>query len=225
MTATLKAFSALLCYPSQALRDAIGEIRAVIQREEMIAPQIQTELNAFCDTLEQSDLIDLQEHYVALFDKTRRLSLHLFEHVHGESRDRGQALVDLAMMYERSGLAIAIHELPDYLPLFLEYLSTRPFAEAQPLLADTLPILAALEERLKAQNTGYAAVLRAIRSVAGDRSITAAAAVDAAGDDLSQLDTDWEEPPVLFGPETARCGSATATSLPIPTVPHRARRS
>ena len=76
--------------------------------------------------LQTLDLYDLQERYVDLFDKTRRHSLHLFEHIHGESRDRGQAMVDLVAHYERGGLDVTANELPDYLPLFLEFLSTRP---------------------------------------------------------------------------------------------------
>ena len=59
----------------------------------------------------------------------RRLSLHLFEHVHGESRDRGQAMVDLKAMYENAGLFVT-RELPDYVPLLLEFLSTQPRPEA-----------------------------------------------------------------------------------------------
>src|SRR5207244_13070491 len=95
------------------------------------------------------DLYDLQERYVLLFDRTRSLSLHLFEHVHGESRDRGQAMIDLKNQYENAGLEISATELPDFVPLFLEFLSTRPRADAYELLGQPAHILSAMAERLR----------------------------------------------------------------------------
>lgn len=226
MSATFKALSALLCYPSETLQAAIAEIRGLIAAEGQIAPAVLAELEGFCAFIEQSDLIDLQEHYVGLFDRSRQLSLHLFEHVHGESRDRGQALVDLAALYEQGGLERVDNELPDYLPLFLEYLSTRPLDEAQSLLAETLQILAALEERLRARDSGYASLLRAIRSAAGDQSLPTVA-VNLASDLLAELDAEWAEPPVIFGPGAAACEGAGATvaSVPLSAVPRRARQT
>lgn len=226
MSLTFKALSALLCYPSEALQAAIPEIRGLLAAEGQIAPPALAELETFCDFVEQTDLIDLQEHYVALFDRSRQLSLHLFEHVHGESRDRGQALVDLAALYEQGGLERLNNELPDYLPLFLEYLSTRPLDEAQPLLAETLHILAALEERLRARDSGYASLLRAIRSAAGDQPLPTVA-VNLASDVLAELDAEWAEPPVIFAPDATTCAGAgaTVTSVPLSALPRRARHT
>src|SRR5690606_23116888 len=102
------------------------------------------ELNCLLDELATWDLYELQERYVLLFDRTRSLSLNLFEHVHGESRDRGQAMVDLKDLYERHGLTLASTELPDYLPLFVEFLSTISEVEARELLAETAHILEAI---------------------------------------------------------------------------------
>ncbi|MEJ2459788.1 MAG: hypothetical protein P8Y58_17260 [Novosphingobium sp.] len=68
-------------------------------RVPVAAPGLSGSINltgALIDDLVTRDLYDAQERYVLLFDRTRKLSLHLFEHVHGESRDRGQAMVDLA---------------------------------------------------------------------------------------------------------------------------------
>jgi nitrate reductase delta subunit len=202
-TTTFKALSALLAYPDETLQAATGDIVAVLRAEGLVAPSCRAGLEAFARELAAADLIDLQERYVELFDRSRRLSLHLFEHVHGESRDRGQAMVDLAALYERGGLALAGNELPDYLPLFLEYLSTRPLDEARAVLADALHIVAALEERLADRHAGYAAVLAAVRSAAGD-----VAAVEPAREapstetegDLAALDAAWEEAAVTFGP-------------------------
>jgi nitrate reductase delta subunit len=202
MTTTFKALSALLSYPTAELQGAIGEIVEAIRVEGLVADDPRAALERFAGEVAAADLYEAQERYVDLFDKTRRLSLHLFEHVHGESRDRGQAMVDLARLYEAGGLAPAANELPDYLPLFLEYLSTRPLAEARGVLADALHIVAALEERLAARKSSYAAVFAAIGSAAGGR---AAAPVpegpaEPAENDLAALDAAWEETAVTFGP-------------------------
>ena len=123
---TFKALSALLIYPTEELVAAVPEIAAAIASDRVIGTPARRALDTLLVELATHDLYELQERYVELFDKTRKLSLHLFEHVHGESRDRGQAMVDLAMLYEKGGLLPTHNELPDYLPLFLEYLATRP---------------------------------------------------------------------------------------------------
>lgn len=199
---TFRALSALLTYPSEELCAAVPEIEAAIASEGLVPTAAAAALQPLLDDLASLDLFDLQERYVELFDRTRRLSLHLFEHVHGESRDRGQAMVDLAALYEKGGLVLAANELPDYLPLFLEYLSTQPLEEALSLLSETVHILGALEERLACRGSPYAAVLTAIRGVAGVSFIVS-------GDedlsrvpdsDLAALDAEWEETAVTFGP-------------------------
>lgn len=207
MAMTFKALSVLLCYPDENLQAATGEIAALIRSEDLVGPDVRRELDRLVDELAHLDLFELQERYVDLFDKTRWLSLHLFEHVHGESRDRGQAMVDLAALYEQSGLTLSVNELPDYLPLFLEYLSTRQLAEARALLADAIHIVAAIGERLAQRKSPYAAVFSAIQSVAGVRVSTAAAASrEPDHDDLAALDAAWEETAVTFGPGEAGSG-------------------
>ena len=111
------------------------------------------------------DLFDTQERYVWLFDRTRSLSLHLFEHVHGESRDRGQAMVDLAQHYEQNGFVISTRELPDFLPLFLEFLSVIPVEDARQLLDDPIEIIATLDERLRKRKSAYRVVFQALRAI------------------------------------------------------------
>ena len=130
MAKTFKVLSALLTYPTAELQAAVAEMRAVLDAEALPAAAQPRPARPLLDELATGDLYDLQERYVLLFDRTRSLSLHLFEHVHGESRDRGQAMVDLKAMYESHGLATVTSELPDYLPLFLEFLATLPQAEA-----------------------------------------------------------------------------------------------
>lgn len=208
MATTFKAFSALLSYPSAELQAATGDIEAAIRADNLVAPEMHDALAQFLSDLQSADLLDLQERYVDLFDKTRRLSLHLFEHVHGESRDRGQAMVDLASLYEQGGLTLSASELPDYLPLFLEYLSTRPLEEARALLDDTAHILATLQGNLERRGSPYAALFASLRSIIGGETIKPSAETqdEAPLDDLAALDAAWEETVVTFGPGDAMSG-------------------
>jgi nitrate reductase delta subunit len=202
MIRTLKALSALLTYPTAELVAAVPEIEEAIRAEALIGAGPLRALARFLEELDSIDLLELQERYVDLFDKTRRLSLHLFEHVHGESRDRGQAMVDLAALYEKGGLRLTAGELPDYLPAFLEYASSLPLAEARALILDTAHILSSLEERLDRRNSSHAAVFAAIRSVADAPSV-AGSHEEEPEDDLAALDAAWEETAVTFGPGDA----------------------
>ena len=208
MALTFKALSALLSYPTAELQGAIGEIYAVIRSEGLVDPAARLGLEPFLEDVEAADLFDIQERYVDLFDKTRRLSLHLFEHVHGESRDRGQAMVDLAAMYENDGMTLATSELPDYLPAFLEYLSTQPLDAARGHLDNIIPIVSGIEERLENRRSPYAAVFAALRSIAGAEAIAPRAdqPAETENDDLAALDAAWEESAVVFGPGEALDG-------------------
>ena len=192
-----KILSALLCYPDDDLRAAIPEIAAALAED--MPPAQTAALHPLILALADGDLYDLQADYVDLFDRGRRLSLHLFEHVHGESRDRGQAMVDLAQVYEQGGLLLAPGELPDYLPLFLEFLSTRPPAEAAGLLADIVPILTSMHGAVQARGTRYAAIFATLLHIAGAATIVVAPAARAA-EELEALDAEWEESVVKFGP-------------------------
>jgi nitrate reductase delta subunit len=194
----LKALSALLCYPEAPLREAVGEICLLLSADPALDEASITALGPLTKALATEDLFDLQAAYVDLFDRGRRLSLHLFEHVHGESRDRGQAMVDLAQVYERGGLLLADGELPDYLPTFLEFASTRPDGEALSLLGEIAPILTSMHAGTAARAPDYAAVFAALLHIAGHK----AAAVPLAEpvEDFAALDAAWEETTVQFGP-------------------------
>lgn len=203
---SFKALSLLLGYPQAELQPAIADIRAVMAAEAILpAPQLAA-LEPLLDDLASGDLYDLQERYVLLFDRSRTLSLNLFEHIHGESRDRGGAMVDLLETYRAGGFDLTGPELPDHLPVLLEYLSTRPLDEARALLADAGHILVALAERLKRRETAYAPVLAALVALAEASPATeeAQALLSEAEDDpedLAALDAVWEEAQVTFGPD------------------------
>lgn len=156
MNRTLKIISLLLSYPSPELQAGRAELKAALEGEKNLSPGVRRLLDKLVDYICTADLYEAQERYVHLFDRTRSLSLHLFEHVHGESRDRGQAMVDLGQMYEDNGFDIDAKELPDYLPLFLEFLSTRSTEEIHDLLTQTGHITAAIGERLRKRQSPYA---------------------------------------------------------------------
>lgn len=206
MTRTFKALSALLTYPSTELQVAIPVIRAVLAEEAVLPPPRIEALQPLLQRIENGDIIELQEAYVLLFDRSRTLSLNLFEHVHGESRDRGGAMVNLLETYRAGGFDLVGPELPDHLPVLLEFLSTRLLAEAREILADAGPILVALAERLTRRETPYAAILIALANLgraAADTGVAAALLSEKDDDpeDLAALDAVWEEAQVTFAPD------------------------
>ena len=165
MARTFKVLSLLLTYPNEEIRAAAGEMRQVLAVEKLVPAHCLEGLGGLLDELAEGDLYDLQERYVLLFDRSRSLSLHLFEHIHGEGRDRGQAMVDLAEHYARHGLQPGPGELPDFLPMFLEFLSMRPLTEACELLGQPAHILAAIGERLRKRDSAYESVFRALVAI------------------------------------------------------------
>ncbi|MGF1593709.1 MAG: nitrate reductase molybdenum cofactor assembly chaperone [Kiloniellaceae bacterium] len=208
MSKTLKVLSLLLTYPEAEMQAAAGEMKAVLAAEKLVPANCLKGLSKLLDELATGDIYDLQERYVLLFDRSRSLSLHLFEHIHGESRDRGQAMVDLGEHYALHGLDLSAKELPDFLPLFLEFLSTRPIAEARDLLGQPLHVIAALGERLRKRKSAYAWVFLALESIARGKPARAEvdellAAPEEDPEDLAALDRAWEDQPVTFGPGSA----------------------
>ena len=198
---TLKALAALLTYPEPALLEALPDIRGIVAAEKLLGRDDQARLAALIDELAATDPLDAQERYVELFDRGRATSLHLFEHVHGEARDRGQAMVDLNALYARHGLAIAANELPDYLPAVLEYLSTRPFEEVREMLTDCAHILRAVGEALVGHDSRYSAVLGALLTIAGEQALDfQPKPSEARVADTPGIDDEWVDEPVIFGP-------------------------
>ncbi len=162
---TFKALSIMLMYPTVEIQSSLKRILHTLQHEAIITQKNLQNLAELIDFLQNSDLLDLQEQYVDLFDKNPSLSLYLFEHVYGEMRDRGQAMVDLTEHYEKNGLSISQKELPDYLPLFLEFLSTIDYEKALDLLGEPITIIAILNARLKLINNKYYYILAALEDI------------------------------------------------------------
>jgi len=198
-----KALSALLSYPSRDLREALPEIADVIRAATLLASREQRGLLDLIDELSRGDLLEVEERYVDLFDRGRALSLHLFEHLHGDSRDRGEAMVDLKRIYEQAGFELSARELPDYLPVLLEYLSCRDLREARAMLADCAHILKTIGRSLIARRSRYAAVPQALLVIAGESPIDSAK-VPPVREKIESLDRDWAEEPAFAGaPMTA----------------------
>lgn len=206
MDRTLKAFSLLLSYPTRELQHAIPEISAVLASDTRLTATARRALRPLVEELGGRDIYDLEEQFVLLFDRSRTLSLNLFEHVHGESRDRGGAMVSLVETYREGGFDPVTSELPDHLPVLLEFLSTRSPVVGQETLADAAHIFQVLAERLARRESAYGAVFAALLQLSGAR-----VSAEAVGEmleqpdddptDLEALDEVWEESEVLFGPD------------------------
>jgi nitrate reductase delta subunit len=190
---SLRVLAALLAYPDARLRGHLAEMRDLLRDERALAPSRVGELDALMDTLGRADPLDAEADYVELFDRGRATSLHLFEHVHGESRDRGPAMIDLGQTYEKAGLVLAESELPDYLPAVLEFVSTQPPREARAFLGEMAHIFNAIFGALRQRDSAYASVLGALLELAGEKAEPLAPAVE------EPLDESWAEPVVFDG--------------------------
>lgn len=223
MAVTYRALALFLTYPTEGLKAGARDYLDAVRAEGLLPDPLVRALAKLADILATGDIYELQENYVQLFDRTRSLSLNLYEHVHGESRDRGQAMADLVELYQQGGLELEANELPDFLPVFLDYLSTRPEAEAASLLAEASHVLEAMGERLKKRESPYRAVFGALAALAGGADREAVAALlsepDDNPDDLEAIDKAWEETAVTFGPGDAGCPKAEALVAAMKAAP------
>lgn len=214
---TFKILGLLLDYPTAELLEHLDDCEQMLRQEKFLPRKHLKSLATFLDTLRGRDLYQLQEEYVAIFDRGRSHSLHLFEHIYGESRDRGQAMVNLSEAYEARGLFIKQAELPDFLPMFLEFLSLCPIDQAIELLGEPIDILAMIGARLHKNDSPYAVVFDAVvalSKIKPDKS-KISEALEAYTDDTTPeaIDKEWEEA-AAFGdaPQSSGCGSCPSSS-------------
>jgi nitrate reductase molybdenum cofactor assembly chaperone NarJ/NarW len=193
MTNSLRVLAALLGYPDARMRVFLPEMRTLLDDERALSKERRAELETLMDTLRRTDPLTAESDYVELFDRGRATSLHLFEHVHGDSRDRGPALIDLGQTYEKAGLILAEGELPDYLPAVLEFVSTQPPREARAFLGEMTHIFNAIFGALRQRDSAYASVLGALLDLAGEKPQPVKPAAD------EPLDESWAEPVVFDG--------------------------
>ena len=213
-TRTLRALARLLAYPDAELRAQFGALRDALHAERALTPLRLAELDALVEALARVAPLDVEAEYVALFDRGRATSLHLFEHVHGDSRDRGPAMVDLAKTYEAAGLFQQGGELPDFLPVFLEFASTQPPREARALLGEMAHIVNSLYAALQERGSRYASVLGALLDLAGEKVRPVVLAAE------EPVDAAWEEPPAFDGCSSKGQGQPD-TPQPIRIVPRQ----
>jgi nitrate reductase molybdenum cofactor assembly chaperone NarJ/NarW len=209
---TFKILGLLATYPTRELQESMQDLKTVLTDESLLPRKFEKALVDFMDELAARNLLEAQEDYVSLFDRGRGHSLYLFEHIHGESRDRGQAMVDLIDHYKEKGLDLTARELPDYLPLFLEFLSLCQPAEAQENLGDVVHIIAAISAKLKKRGSGYHVVFKALARLTDaqiDQEFVRNALIEeeARDDSLEALDKEWEESPAFDGIGDAACAT------------------
>ncbi|AHY07904.1 nitrate reductase molybdenum cofactor assembly chaperone [Serratia plymuthica] len=199
---SLKVIARLLDYPEQALFDHQKALIEALEPANELDLHRSAQLILFIRRFCARPLLDVQAEYCELFDRGRATSLLLFEHVHGESRDRGQAMVDLMAQYRTAGLEIDSRELPDFLPLYLEYLASRSQAQAAEGLQDIAPILALLGARLQQRESPYAVLFDLLLTLSGtgvdSASLESQVAGEARDDTPQALDAVWEEEQVRF---------------------------
>ncbi len=199
MIKTYKILSILLNYPSEETLEILDDVALELREEKLLDQKNIAEIGELVAYLKNNSLLSSQENYVGLFDRSRTLSLHLFEHVHGESRDRGQAMVDLLALYEEKDFEIDAKELPDFLPLFLEFLAINDLQSAAELLGEPIDIIAVIGARLQKKSSPYAAIFSALEFLSAKKPrkvfLEKIVSKEVSND---ELDKEWEERRVDF---------------------------
>ena len=217
----LSILSRLIDYPNETLYQHGEDIAELINNDEYLSNDDKSALLSFVDQRFTDSLLNWQADYDGLFERGRFLSLLIYEHIHGESRDRGQAMVNLLEQYKEAGLDIGVRELPDYIPLFLEFVSTQGHENAQGWLQDIAPILALLAVRLEKRKSNYSALFNALVTLSGaqiDMQALREQVKDEKRDDTKKaLDKVWEEEAVTFGGDAINGGCPSNTSKPSET--------
>lgn len=204
MVKTYKVLSLLLSYPKDELQQFLPQVDTVL-REESLLPEDKIEgLAEFCNRFSPLGLTSWQEEYVQLFDYSRSVSLHIFEHIKGDSRDRGQAMVNLMEFYKERGMHLATSELPDYIPAFLEFLSTLTPAKAAELLGETVHVMDRINEALSESGNSYRLIFQAIISLSAKEPDKAITREMIKNEKPLDLDAEYEEEPVVFGGGTCK---------------------
>ncbi|WP_350559743.1 nitrate reductase molybdenum cofactor assembly chaperone [Psychrobacter sp. CAL346-MNA-CIBAN-0220] len=221
----LKVLSLLIDYPSNELfeGDAFAQCKQIVVKSTLISPQVRGQIISLIDDLVETGSLEAQSRYDGLFERGRSLSLWLFEHVHGESRDRGQAMVDLMGQYEEAGFEIGVKELPDFLPLYLEFLAYQATVIEDDIqirmdIADVSHIIALLAARLGDRKSLYQGCFNALLQIAGKTlemvdDFQEKISKETRDDSFEALDKEWEEEVVDFlgAQQEERCPSETST--------------
>ena len=192
-TRTLRVIAHLLGYPNEELREHLAELQEALHDEKALGKSRLGEIDALIERLKNEPGLSSEAAYVELFDRGRGTSLHLFEHVHGDSRDRGPAMIDLVKTYEAAGLLLDDGELPDYLPAVLQFASTQPNAEARQFLGEIAHIIRLIFSALERRESPYASLAGALLELAGERAEAVSLPEE------QDMDEAWAEPEVFGG--------------------------
>ena len=221
----LKVLSLLIDYPSNELflGDTFADCTEIVAKSTLISPAVRQQIIALIEDLIDTGSLEAQARYDGLFERGRSLSLWLFEHVHGESRDRGQAMVDLMNQYQEAGFEISVKELPDYLPLYLEFLAYQATVIDDDIqirmdIADVSHIIALLAARLEDRGSIYQGCFHALLQIAGKpldmvEEYQEKVSKEQRDDSFEALDKEWEEEVVTFldAQQEERCLSQTSS--------------
>lgn len=213
---TLRALAFLLRYPDATWRLHLNEVSDALREAGTLDAARLVQIEALIAVVARAEDLDAEASYVELFDRGRGTALHLFEHVHGDSRERGPAMLDLIATYEQAGLRLRSDELPDHLTVLLEYASTQPQEAAVALLGEVAHILQRIHGALDKRGSAYASVLGALLDLAGG----GAAAAEHAPEPELDLDEAWQEPAAFDG-----CGNAGQQVAEQPHTIHIVRRA
>lgn len=199
MLKTYKIISLLITYPNEEIYNFLPQVNSSLKDENLLNEEVISGIAVFVDFFSQKPLTSWQEHYVQLFDYSRSVSLYLFEHVHGDSKDRGQAMVDLIDLYTENGLHINRPELPDYLPVFLEFLAMQTQSKAMDYLSEIIDIVGFIHRKLEEKNNLYKYLLAAIIQLSDRKPIEAR--IEKMVSEMPEISIDeaYEEEPVKFG--------------------------
>ncbi|AWN14226.1 nitrate reductase molybdenum cofactor assembly chaperone [Salinisphaera sp. LB1] len=200
----LQALARLLDYPDATLQQHVDELAGILAATNELSEAEREAIVAFVTGLGAMDIYDAQSRYVETFDRGRKVSLYVFEHVYGESRDRGPAMIELKQAYSEHGLETDTRELPDFLPVLLEFCAQIPEESARTWLAETTHVLQRVSVRLAERDNGYASVftvlLRLIGADPAPENLTDMAGKEKRDDTPAAIDQVWAEAPVTFGP-------------------------
>ncbi|MEO7127589.1 MAG: nitrate reductase molybdenum cofactor assembly chaperone [Dokdonella sp.] len=210
LTLLLRALSALLTYPDAELRAALPEVIEAIHDTRTLDTRRKNDLVALADEIATTDALEAEGRYVDLFDRGRRTSLNLFEFVHGDGRERGPAMLELRQRYLDAGMEPIANDLPDHLPLLLEYLSCRDLAETKDTIGEIAHVLRQLGNTLLGLHSRYAAVMAALLALGGEKGLDTLAPVPPPED----VDRAWEERPAFAPPELKSALSPMPSTTP-----------
>jgi nitrate reductase delta subunit len=199
MIKTYKILSLCLSYPNADLQLFLLDIENELQKEALLNSQKIEDVCSFVNHFKNMDLTDWQAQYVQLFDYSRSASLHLFEHIKSDSKDRGQAMVDLLEFYKENGMELSVNELPDYLPVFLEFLSTRQPQKAAELLSEPIHVIDRINKALAEKQNPYCDIFSAIISLSAKQPDKKATKIIIKNEKPLDLDAEYEEEPIEFG--------------------------